>query len=63
MNPLAEAFENLRYQNYACKRASAPHISPQSWQQVYGHVVYQWEARYQAERAINRARSFCDEEE
>lgn len=50
-------FSDLTYLNYACNRDVAPNITPQSWKKVYGQEVDEMEARYQAEKAIAKARA------
>lgn len=49
-------FDYLTYVSYANNRDSAPDITPNSWKKVYGPEVDSMEARYQAEKAITKAR-------
>lgn len=55
LNPL-EIIDRLTYISYATNRDAAPHITPNSWEKVYGPEVDSMEAQYQAEKAINQAR-------
>lgn len=57
MNNFAEVIERLRYLNYAVNRDAAPHITPTSWKKVYGPDVDTFEAQYQTEKAISKARA------
>lgn len=59
---LDDVIADLRYQSYAANRTYAPHIEPRRWARLFGDIT-EYEARYQAEKAINRARNFCQEEE
>lgn len=46
----------LTYINYALNRDAAPGVTPERWKKVYGPEVEAMEARYQAERAILKAK-------
>lgn len=47
--------DELTYVNYACNRDAAPEVPAERWVRMFpnGAVL---EARYQAEKAINKAR-------
>ena len=50
--------DELAYINYAHNRDIAPHVTPERWAKVYGEAaVAELEARYQAEKVIERARA------
>jgi len=57
MNNFDEVIDRLRYLNYAVNRDAAPHITPESWKKVYGSDVDAFEAQYQTEKAITKARA------
>lgn len=59
---LPEVIDQLIYVNYASNRDFAPHVPPARWGRLFQNVA-ELEARYQAEKSINRARNFCQEEE
>jgi hypothetical protein len=52
---LSPIVQELTYINYACNRDYAPHVEPERWGRIYGDVR-EMEARYQAEKAINKAK-------
>lgn len=47
--------DELRYLNYASNRDYAPHVAPERWGRIYPNVRAM-EARYQAEKAILKAK-------
>lgn len=47
--------DRLTFINYACNRDAAPEITPERWARIYPNVEA-LEAKYQAEKVINRAR-------
>jgi hypothetical protein len=52
-----KALEELLYISYAFNRDAAPHIKPEQYVKVYGEEVWSLEARYQAEKALEKAMS------
>lgn len=56
MNEITALMGDLVYKSYAFNRDTAPDISPNSWKKVYGPEVDDMEAKYQAEKAILKAR-------
>lgn len=55
MTPEA-VIDELTYISYAHNRDTS-NVTPESWKKVYGPSVDAMEARYQAEKAINKARA------
>jgi hypothetical protein len=56
VSELDAVIERLRYLEYACNRDAMPETSVGTWKKVYGETaVAEWEAMYQAEKAINKA--------
>lgn len=54
---VTEIFEDLTYTSYKANREAAPDITPKSWEKVYGPEVVAMETRYQADKAIEKART------
>lgn len=52
--PLKKIIEEATYINYATNRDAAPHIAPERWAPHYPNAA-EMEARYQAEKAIEKA--------
>lgn len=48
--------DELVYVNYAANRDCSPDVTPERWKKVYGPSVDEMEARYQAEKAITKAK-------
>lgn len=48
--------DELTFISYASNRDAAPHITPERWAPHYPNAA-ELEARYQAERAIGKARA------
>ncbi len=53
----AELVDSLIYSNYAHNRGLSPHISVERWEKVYGPNTPAMEARYQAEKAIEKEKA------
>lgn len=57
-DPIANLLGDLTYRTYAHNRDTSPDITPRSWKKVFGYAeVDAMEARYQADRAIQKAKS------
>jgi len=56
MNEITALMGDLIYKSYAFNRDNAPDISPNSWKKIYGPEVDDFEAKYQADKAILKAR-------
>jgi hypothetical protein len=54
MDPIAKLLTNLEYDAYAWNRDKSPNITPNSWMKIFGADVYAFEARYQADKMIER---------
>lgn len=55
MNQITALMGDLVYKSYAFNRDQAPDITPQSWKKIFGEEVDEFEAKYQAEKAIKKA--------
>lgn len=55
MNEITALMGDLVYKSYAFNRDQAPDITPQSWKKIFGEEVDEFEAKYQAEKAIKKA--------
>lgn len=53
---LQPVVDELIFINYAANRDCSPEVTPERWKKVYGPSVDEMEARYQAEKAISKAR-------
>lgn len=56
LRPIGAILDDLTYASYSANRDAAPHISPARWAPHYPNAA-ELEARYQAERAIQKASS------
>lgn len=50
-------FAEESYRTYRDSRDKAPNIAPKCWRHVFGNEVFEFEARYQAEKATQKAKS------
>lgn len=55
MNQITALMGDLVYKSYAFNRDQAPDITPESWKKIFGEEVDEFEAKYQAEKAIKKA--------
>lgn len=51
--------DHLTYVNYACNRDRSPEITAEQWAGIFSNAAAM-EVRYQAEKAINKARINAD---
>ncbi len=57
MNEITANLGELVYKSYAFNRDNKPEIAPERWMKIYGAEVFEFEAKYQANKAIEKAKA------